>query len=183
MLRKHSAAINQIKLAIRTFRRLLKAAGEPFRKARRGRPFKRAPKRYALYLAIRAMFGWSLREAEAILALIFPRTDHLLADRGYDAEALYRLAYRKGWKICMKQRKPFESRFGLRGKVLSSFSLETYCAFRGRVESIFGGFANRYASLVRERLVPARSKASLWWCVAHNLRVLMRLQSALALIC
>jgi hypothetical protein len=230
------------------------------------------------------MFGWSLREAEAILALIFPRTDHsclywasaklpsrylqmliegasrlielkcapdasildstgvelsllhkegqyrklhvlahycrakravwiakaretdrgtaditiglqllsevpppqgglLLADRGYDAEALYRLAYRKGWKICMKQRKPFESRFGLRGKVRSSFSLETYRAYRGRVESIFGGFANRYASLVRERLASARSKASRWWCVSHNLRVLMKLQSALALIC
>jgi hypothetical protein len=112
-----------------------------------------------------------------------PKGGLLLADRGYDAKSLYRLAFRKGWKICMKQRKPFESLRGLRGKVLSSFSLDVYRAFRGRVESIFGGFANRYASLVRERLASAREKASLWWCVSHNMRVLMRLRSALALIC
>ena len=55
--------------ALKAFRRVLAAVGEPWRLARRGRPPKRKPRAYALALFVKAYWGWALREAECVLRI------------------------------------------------------------------------------------------------------------------
>ena len=261
--------------ALKAFRRVLAAVGEPWRLARRGRPPKRKPRAYALALFVKAYWGWALREAECVLripksslhwaskrlrdawvralvartaarlrrehaaacsildstgvswsplgckrrferrpygqlhamveyapkahavwfsdaiATASPRGDApmgerllasehappptvLLADKGYDSFSLYRLAFRRGWRVCMRQRKNCEWNRGLRGRVLREYDDDEYRALRGRVEAPFGGFARRYASRLHERLASTRKTACLLWVVAHNVRTIAR---------
>jgi hypothetical protein len=98
----------------------------------------------------------------------------LLADKGYDSFSLYRLAYKLGWRVCMRQRKNCEWNRGLRGRVLDEYDDDLYRAWRGRVEAPFGGFARRYKSTVNERLAGTRKTACLLWAVAHNVRTIAR---------
>lgn len=99
----------------------------------------------------------------------------LLADKGYDAFKLYRLAYKKRWRVCMRQRSTCEWNRGLRGRVLKEYDDELYKKLRGRVESPFGGFAKRYHSTVEEQKKGTRTIACMLWAVAHNVRTLARL--------
>lgn len=101
-----------------------------------------------------------------------PLSAILLADKGYDAKELYRLAFKRGLAVCMRQRKNCESRKGPRGKVYKTYDDEFYRATRGRVESVFGGFANRYGSRVREKSFRTQSIQCTLWAAAHNFRTL-----------
>ena len=98
----------------------------------------------------------------------------LYADKAYDAEALYRLAFKRGWRVNMQQRRCCASRTGVRGRVWRSYNDEKRRKYRGRIEAAFGGFANRYASRIAERLAGTRTCACLLWCVAHNVRTLAK---------
>jgi len=260
----------------KAFRRVLATLGGPWRPARRGRPPLRTSKDYALALFVRAFYGWSYREAQAVLRVprsclnwafkrlrvawvraLIARTAQrlrkqfavtcgildstgvslsssgakrlfyrpywklhalveyapwahrvwfaaakptrgnvadvvvgkqlldgappstLYADRGYDAESLYRIAYACGWRINMQQRKCAARRTGIRGRVWRSYDEVKRKKYRGRVEAAFGGFANRYASRIKERLACTRRRACLMWAVAHNIRTLAKASSAL----
>lgn len=56
----------------KAFHRVYMAVGEPWRLANTGRPPKRRPEDYALALFCRSFWGWTFREAEAILKI--PKT-------------------------------------------------------------------------------------------------------------
>ncbi len=98
----------------------------------------------------------------------------LYGDKGYDAQSLYRLAYRLGWSVCMQQRSTAARRTGVRGKVWRSYDDRKRKRFRGRIEAAFGGFANRYNSRVFEKRVGTRRHACLMWAAAHNIRTLAK---------
>lgn len=98
----------------------------------------------------------------------------LYADKAYDAQWLYRLAFKRGWKICMQQRAYCASRHGWRGRVWRSYDDRKRKKNRGRVEAAFGGFAQRYHSRVLEKRVGTRRRACLWWAAAHNIRTLAK---------
>ncbi len=259
--------------AEKAFRRVLAIVGEPWRRAKTGRPPKRTPRDYALALFARAYWSWTLREAECVLripksclhwaskrltlawvqALVAstaqrlrrqfrvkcvildstgvslrsngfkrrarrrahwklhviaehapwahrtwfafatatrgavhdvtvgrrllgkaPPPPELYADKAYDDKKFYKLAFKHGFTPCMQQRKNAASRHGVRGRVWRSYDDRKRKSFRGRVEAPFGGFANRYASRINERLTSTRRRACLSWCVAHNVRSLAK---------
>jgi hypothetical protein len=112
-----------------------------------------------------------------------PPPSELYADKAYDAASFYHLAFKRGWRVCMQQRLDRARRTGVRGVVWRSYDDRKRRKYRGRIEAAFGGFANRYASRVRERLTSTRRRACLLWCVAHNVRTLAKsLASLLCLI-
>ncbi len=98
----------------------------------------------------------------------------LYGDKGYDAQSLYRLAYRLGWSVCMQQRRTAARLTGVRGKVWRSYDDRKRKRFRGRIEAMFGGFANRYNSRVFEKRVGTRRHACLLWAAAHNIRTMAK---------
>lgn len=109
----------------------------------------------------------------------FPTT--LFGDKAYDDKKLFRMAYRKGWKVCMQQRRTSLSFKGLRGKVWRDYDDEARKHFRSRIETIFAGFANRYSSQIRERLTSTRTKILLLWCVSHNMRTINKIKTIITL--
>ena len=98
----------------------------------------------------------------------------LYADKAYDDKKFYKLAFKQGFKPCMQQRKNTASRTGIRGKVWRSYNDRKRKKYRGRVEAPFGGFANRYASRINEKLTSTRRRACTFWAAAHNTRTLAK---------
>ena len=99
----------------------------------------------------------------------------LLADKAYDSIKLYRLAFRQGLAVCMRQRKNCESRKGPRGEVYKQYDNDFYRNHRGRVESPFGTFAISYASRVREKLLSNQEKVILLRVAIYNLKTTVKI--------
>jgi len=103
-----------------------------------------------------------------------PLASTLLGDKAYDSSGLYRLAFKRGLHVCMRQRKNCEWNRGLRGRVYKQYDDWFYKSERGRVEAAFGGFANRYGSRVLEKKFATQTLACLLWAVAHNIRTIAK---------
>ncbi|PIT85386.1 hypothetical protein COU36_03570 [Candidatus Micrarchaeota archaeon CG10_big_fil_rev_8_21_14_0_10_59_7] len=103
-----------------------------------------------------------------------PPPSELYADKAYDDKKFYKLALEHGFKPCMQQRKNAASRRGVRGVIWRSYDDRKRKKYRGRIEAAFGGFANRYASRINERLTSTRRRACELWAVAHNIRTLAK---------
>ena len=98
----------------------------------------------------------------------------LYGDKAYDDKKLYKRALRLGFKPIMQQRKNAASRRGIRGVIWRNYDDAKRRKYRGRIEAMFGGFANRYGSRISEQRIGTRRRACLLWAVAHNVRVLAK---------
>ena len=98
----------------------------------------------------------------------------LYGDMAYDDKKLFRLALRLGFRPCMQQRKNSASRRGIRGVIWRNYDDAKRRKYRGRIEAMFGGFANRYCSAISEKKTSTRRRACLLWAVAHNVRTMAK---------
>ena len=100
-------------------------------------------------------------------------------DRGYDSNRNFKLAYEKGMKPNIKQRKTGGANKGLRfrKKAASEFNVEIY-HFRGLVEGVFGALEVERGLETRCRLKKTQKRWGLALAIGHNLGVLNRLRVA-----
>ncbi len=98
----------------------------------------------------------------------------LYADRAYDDKKLYKRALQLGFEPCMQQRKNAASRRGIRGVIWRNYDDAKRRKYRGRIEAMFGGFANRYGSRISEQRIGTRRRACLLRAAAHNVRTLAK---------
>ena len=98
----------------------------------------------------------------------------LYGDRAYDDKKLFKLALQLGFDPIMQQRRNAASRRGIRGVIWMNYDDAKRRKYRGRIEAMFGGFANRYGSRISERKTGTRRRACLMWAVAHNVRTLAK---------
>jgi len=98
----------------------------------------------------------------------------LYGDRAYDDKKLYKLALKLGFAPIMQQRKNAASSRGIRGVIWRNYDDAKRRKYRGRIEAMFGGFANRYGSRISEQKIGTRRRACLLWAAAHNVRTLAK---------
>lgn len=119
-------------------------------------------------------------EVQALQNQLQTMPDHLLqgrgllADRGYDAEALFRTLYQRGAIPIIKQRAWGTTR-AYRGKAQRDYSPEAYHDLRGIVEGIFGGLHTRHSLHIRSRKKRTQQRDDLALAASHNLQSLLRL--------
>jgi hypothetical protein len=101
------------------------------------------------------------------------------ADRGYDSNRNCMLAYGRGMKPNIKQRKTGGANRGLgfRRKAALEFDVEIY-HFRGLVEGVFGALEVERGLETRCRLKRTQRRWGLALAIGHNLGVLNRLRVA-----
>jgi len=98
----------------------------------------------------------------------------LFADRAYDAEKTFELAFEKQLSPVIKRRVNTRRGF-FRKKACKCWNSLRYKKYRSRVETVFAGSQARNANTVRERLTKTRRRAVVLLAVAHNLRTAIRL--------
>lgn len=107
--------------------------------------------------------------------LVPGRGQVLLADRGYDSEANFKLAYRLGYVPLIKQRSiSYHGHY--RGKARRIFDEYAY-RNRGIIEGAFARIEKLYSSRTRFILPHNRAVHLLCLCISHNIRTALLAQT------